>query len=440
MTPTIDITQPYEHLVFQRDNANRAAVPIVGKAPVGTDTIEVVLTPLKGKTATIANQRIKPDAVTGKFSGTIIALGGTYELTLTAKKNGLTVATGSVGRVNVGEVFIIYGHSVAQGGQHSDVATYGNTAGPGANDDRVIVDAGPAPDPFAESALGKPGNFKPLTVGSNILPFHGAPYAYGYLGDLLVKQLDVPVLFLGCAFGGSNLDGAVKVIQGIPFEHPFVKYDQRMPIRPVEAALSVYGPLTGGFRGVLMNHGANDKGYGITTDAFLERMRVVINYIRQKAQRADLTFWVAVDSDSNPEFVPIIAGQEKAIATLPNLRRGADLKKLLPTDRPDNVHLNQAGLPHYAQAWADVLTPADLAAVPMPAVVGENNTGLANLATTVVDGLDRYLPAALLVVAVVLLGLTAWSRRRPLVLVSAGLAGVAGTLVIWRSIKPTSTT
>ena len=64
----------------------------------------------------------------GGFSGRLPAPAGWYALALRTRSATGIVATATVERVGVGEVFIVVGHSVAQGG---DINL------PGSTDDRV---------------------------------------------------------------------------------------------------------------------------------------------------------------------------------------------------------------------------------------------------------------------------------------------------------------
>lgn len=440
MTQPITITAPLEHLVRQRDNANRASIPVSGSAPAGSDQIRVQLTPVKGGTA--EETTITPNA-DGTFSGQIIGTGGAYELNLTAYQNGAAVGAGRINRVNVGEVFILYGHSVFSGGVQENVDRFGDTRGPGATDDRVVVATLPNPTQTPPNLIvdaDLPRYFRPLTGDiRSIMPYNQAPYIHGILGDRLVQQLGVPVLLLGCSFGGSNVEQAMRVIQQKPFEHSFVKYAQRMPIRPVEAAVNVYLPLTGGLRGVLMQHGANDwlnleTNQLTQPQEYADRAKVVLAYIRQITNRPDLTVWQAVDNMPVPdalELSKIRAGQELVIAQVPNVRRGADMSKMAVSDRPDNVHFARSGFDHFAQAWADVLTQSALDATSVPAVQGTNDPTPGMLAT-LTSSVNAYGPALGLMVAVALLVYVAWQRKSTLMWAAGGLAAVAGTIVISR--------
>ncbi|MBO0947008.1 hypothetical protein [Fibrella forsythiae] len=446
MTTPIQITLPLEHLVHQRDNANRAAIPVSGQAPAGSDQVRVTLTPVKGGTA--EETIIVPNA-DGTFSGKIIGSGGAYEMSLVAKANGADVGTGRVGRVNVGEVFILYGHSVFSGGIQEEVNRFGDTRGPGAVDDRVVVATPPAGGSMPENIVDTelPRYFRPLSNSpQSIAPYQTGPYVHGLIGDKLVQQLNVPVLLLGCSFGGSNVEQSMRVIQQRPFNHSFVKYEKRMPIRPVEAAVAVYLPLTGGLRGVLMNHGANDW-YNVDAERmtgpqeYADRVKVVLAYIRQITKQADLTVWQAVDNQPVPnalDLTQITKGQELVIAQIPNVRRGADMSKLQVSDRPDNVHLARSGFERYAQAWADVLTKAALDATNVPTVQGTNTPTINHLVGTLTANVYAYGPAIGLVVAVVLLVVVAWQRRSTLMWAAGGLAAVAGAVVISRAPKATA--
>ena len=125
------------------------------------------------------------------FRGQVTVSAGWYRLDVRAKSGTTLLAETQVNRVGVGEVFVVAGQSNAYGG----FERIPNTA-----DDRVsCVD-------FRQDMLNEqllPIQFSHTSYGTNIGPSQ-PPHIWGPLGDRLTQRLNVPVLFLGAALGGTD--------------------------------------------------------------------------------------------------------------------------------------------------------------------------------------------------------------------------------------------
>lgn len=361
---TITLDLPVSRLVVQRDTNNRGKIPVVGQLPAEVAQCRLAFTPRQGGRA----KTVYVDIISGMLDTNIELEGGFYDFHCQGyDAAGQVLVTADVERVGVGLVLLTYGHSVPQG-----------DTGSAATDDRActldLYINGP------ETAL--PFKFRHIDKDELLGPFNRVS-GWGMLADQLIQKLNVPVLIYGAAFGSSNMEGGIKVVKQIPFEHPFIKYEKRMPIYPVEAVLTRYTPVTG-LHGVLVHHGVNDRTSTVNgediqtpTATLVERFQFLFDYFRGIANRPDLPFYVAVDSvdETKPgPAIPLVrAAQLQVIATLPNVRQGAELSRITqgPPERPDGTHLSDPeGITAYANEWNRVLTAEVLTGVPIPSPLG----------------------------------------------------------------------
>ena len=170
---TNQLTSPISGIVYQRDNNNKALVPVVGKSQYGT-SVTITLTPV-GSTKNPIKRTFKTNA-DGTYSGAIETPGGWYSLQ-SVDNTGQVFKIDTVG---VGEVFILFGHSYMQGG-HDVTHQLPST------DSRVRT--------LYDDLTHRNFEYGQLIV--KVGPFHDWPDGWGQLGDLLVKRLNVPVLFYG---------------------------------------------------------------------------------------------------------------------------------------------------------------------------------------------------------------------------------------------------
>jgi hypothetical protein len=216
------LTYPLPYQVVQRGLDNHALVEVRGTCDTTADEIQVRFMPMgDGQGAETPWYRVS--RWLDSFSGMISAPAGWLRIEVRALTRGEVTGFSFQGCFGVGEVFLIFGHSIAQGGM---------PFGKGATDWRVSTidhssDALLEPLPFS---------FKPLADNTKIAPFGGAPYAWAKLGDRLAKRLNLPILFYNCAHGGTNIEHAWKSVMRVPFEHWFCRYHTGQPYRPVALA------------------------------------------------------------------------------------------------------------------------------------------------------------------------------------------------------------
>ncbi|GAB2585663.1 hypothetical protein [Spirosoma areae] len=326
----LNVQEPYHRAVYQRDNQNRAIIPLRGTAtPYATLTI--ALRPLVFGEET--SLELVADAA-GNFAGGVTALGGWYDVTVSDGTQMQTVKAGA------GEVFIVWGHSFMSW-----------SLGSASTDERVVT--------LSDSLTETDFQYEQLT--NRVGPFQeGGPGAWGQLGDKLVKRLNVPVLLYGTAFGGSNIKQNYRVLNNMPFEHSFIKYADRQPYRPLEKVLTDYVPRTG-VRAILCEHGYNDVSSSPTE--FLDQLGFVIDYTRNHFGHPDLPFvLVQEETTGQPDRLGSAAignALKSFIGTKPNTWQGPDFNAGYwgtPGFHDGSAHLTVSGNAQFASDWDASLT------------------------------------------------------------------------------------
>ncbi|MPR35586.1 hypothetical protein [Salmonirosea aquatica] len=343
----ITIDFPYKRIVLQEDNAGNAAVFVKGKCSATLDRMEARLVArIAGQGITTNWQVIEEKPISGYYSGSLSGAGGWYDLEVRGIRNGVPEEpTVTMERVGIGEVFLIAGHSNAQGGASPSV---------GSLDDRVSSVTFPNVqmwkdyDQTADTTY-LPFNFSHLQ--DTIAPFHSIAWFWGQLGDSLARRLNVPILFYGAAFGGSNMEQTYKSAYDIPFDHGFIKYGIRMPYVNIRNTLIRYAPVTG-MRGILSGHGVNDAGS--STSEFKFYSEQVVAKTRQESQ-GTLPWMMAKSAWRDGPLNHILDAQMQLIAEDSQIYEGPNLNEISNIGRTDNLHFNPLGQILAAQKWADAL-------------------------------------------------------------------------------------
>ena len=370
------VTYPVSRMVLQRDNSNQASIQIAGSYAQPLDRVDAQVVPIvAGQGTPTSWSAIQTTPANGQFNGTLTVQGGWYKLRVRGLKNGVVVGMDSVDRVGVGEVFGILGHSNAQGSSCDDGTGDKCVTTSGAADDRVVcVGFDPSSADFLSYENTGNSNYLPgllfakLNTYTGISPFHNVSWIWGRLGDLLTARLNVPVMFYGAGFGGTNMEQVYKAAYNIPFSHPFVRYDIRMPFVNVRTIMKLYVPSTG-IRSFLIVHGENDRydGSGDTLQThqlFKMYLEQVQAKMRTEFQRPNLAWVVALTSYPNPDanssayLFPEVRNAEKEFAAhSPNTFLGPDIDSLrLPVDRPDGIHYSTSAQEKVAALWNRALT------------------------------------------------------------------------------------
>ncbi|GAB3701803.1 hypothetical protein GCM10027592_30450 [Spirosoma flavus] len=361
----VDVTYPVNRMVIQRNNGNTADIQIAGSYSQPVDAIEArVVARVSGQGITSNWTLIQNNPTNGQFNGTMSANGGWYKLMVRGMRNGNVVGIDSVDRFGIGEVFAIMGHSNAQG---SSCGTDGNgnercPIGVGANDDRVSVvvidESTPDFDTYLNTADTRylPGIlFNQLPTFPGQAPFGHFAWFWGKMGDQLVQQLGVPVLFYNAGFGGTNMQQTYQAAYDQAFFHPFIKYSLRMPYANFRNLMNLYVPSTG-IRAVLLHHGENDRFS--PTDSLQTYYSGVISKSRQEFNKPDLAYIIAISSYAGAVFGQVRYAQSQ-VANQSGFRtfQGPDLDNINSSDdRPDGIHYSGSGQAKVANAWANAIS------------------------------------------------------------------------------------
>ena len=113
----LSLHAPARGVVYQRDRSDKASVPVAGTCSMSAKRVQARATVLdpSGKSADWTDVDVA--AARGSFSGHLNLRAGWYELQVREQVDTeLFEAPVTAYPVGVGEVFIVVGHSVAQGG------------------------------------------------------------------------------------------------------------------------------------------------------------------------------------------------------------------------------------------------------------------------------------------------------------------------------------
>jgi uncharacterized repeat protein (TIGR01451 family) len=359
----LKVTYPVNRMIIQRSNDNQATVQIAGSYAQPLDAVEArVVARVAGQGTSTNWATLQANPGNGQFNGTLVARGGWYRVEVRGLRNGQVVATDSVARFGVGEVFAIMGHSNAQG---SSCIINGVDKCPtreGAVDDRVTVVGLVTGTPeFYQYELTAntsilPGlAFTQMTTFSGMSPFAKVAWCWGRMGDVLAQRINVPVLIYNAGFGGSNMEYNYKSAYDIPFEHGFIRYSIRMPFVNTRNLMNLYVPSTG-IRAMLVLHGENDRAN--PTETITSHYYGVIEKVKNEFNKPDLAWIIALSSTVNGPFENVRSAQYQ-VSHNPAYRtyQGPDLDVVLPgDDRPDGVHYSPSGQYKVGTLWADAIT------------------------------------------------------------------------------------
>ncbi len=365
----ISITFPYYRIVLQQNNLGQAAVFIKGQCPDTLDRVEARLVARQtGQGTTTAWQTVETTPISGLYSGQINGTGGWYDLQVRGITQGIPLGdTTTLTHVGIGEVFLIVGHSNAQGSPEGSVSSL---------DDRVSSVDFLTPEmqqqynETADTSL-LPFNYNRLM--SAIAPFQGDAWYWGRLGDSLTTRLNVPILFYGAAFGGSSMQQTYKAAYNIPFTHGFINYSIRMPYVNIKNTLIRYAPVTG-LRGVLSSHGVNDAGSSTSDFKFYSEQ--VVAKSRLDANNSTLAWMVAISAYNNGTLTHIVAAQQQQIAADPHAYTGPNLNLIDNTGRRDGLHFNEQGLIQASHLWAETLASSPFLTSATPMLSTAQSAGL----------------------------------------------------------------
>lgn len=361
---SVSVVSPVPYAVFQRSVGNTARIPIQGSAGPGVAKIEAKATLAAGYREEIDGRStdFRDIGSTGQseFRGSLeVPAGGWYTVTIRAlDAAGVEVGKASVEKVGVGEVFVAAGHSFCANSQ-------GDTPGR-AEEDRVATCVdwhwtnGP-PEHLAFRHAADP--MRPADARrASVWPA---------VGDVLVRQLHVPVLIISTGVGGSTVEGWRLVAEDPSLVDAAYK--------GCRETLRRWVPYTG-LRAVVWFGNENDLKQGPTAEVFADNMRRLIARARIDSGIPDLPWIIAFDAydpgvakkigatEMQRRKERIDRGAQAVLGSVPFTYDGPQSDDLGPEfRRVDGDHFNEAGVRELGVRFARHITRAFFPApIPSP--------------------------------------------------------------------------
>jgi len=319
------LTQPVERAVFQRAGRDLGEVPVSGSLGVEkSDTLEVRVVNRQTQQTLTDWAVVATNSPDGSFNTQLSLPVGWYRIEVRSKSAGTVVATATVERVGVGDVFVTCGQSnSANHGQPPQKA----------GEDRVST------CDFQTGKWAHADDPQPGATGAG-----GSPWPV--LGDLLVRKTGAPVGFICVGVGGTPVSFWTPKGNGYP---------------RLKRALQLAGPH--GVRAVLWHQGESDSIAGTTMEDYARMLEQCIAQSRTDAGWM-VPWGVALASfHPDPKATPtrqdaIVAGQKKVIASVSAAFQGPSTDSFHTRGwLCDTVHFNAEGLAAHAQGWAGALAP-----------------------------------------------------------------------------------
>ena len=355
----ISIQFPAEKSVFQRNNNNLGNIHVSGNLNQEADRVEGRLIPRVAGQGTQTDWKIIDSSIDGlSFTGLIEGNGGWYKLEIRSVRNNSTIENTTIERVGIGEVFVIAGQSNAQGDGNNPNAK-------GAIDERVLAFDQNFIDRATYTTQNLPINFEPgkfskIESYTNIGPNGYTAWCYGELGDLLIKKINVPVMFYNAALSGTSTGNWVASINGQDTYHVNLgyKFEKFMPYlglkKTLNSIISIFG-----IRAILWHQGESDTSGDVSEQVYFTNMKTLIQETRNNT--GVKIPWVVsrVSRYFGRTSSTIISSQNKVIANIESVWPGPSTDDI-QINRPDGAHFentfSENGLSKLAEAWNQSLT------------------------------------------------------------------------------------
>jgi hypothetical protein len=296
--------------------------------------------------------------------------------------------------MGVGEVFLIAGQSNAQGLFESP--------GPAANDDRVNYIAY---DNTVNSLFDPPvPAFAQLQSNVTIGPRGKSAWCWGILGDLLVRKLNVPVLFINTAWEGTTVKNWAESAAGRLTQNAYggFNYPTQMPYGNLLLSTQHYVHQLGARAILWMQGEADNYPANTSAQAYRENMQFLINKLNGDTEKR--INWViartsrAVNgSNRSVTSQNIINGQNAVLNTPFNSTFPGPETDNAYVPRPDGIHfVGQEGQRVLANLWNDALnttffsTVTPVTPTPTPALVTSCGSDNATVSLSLPSGYATY--------------------------------------------------
>ena len=336
---SLTLTSPMTYAVFQRSAANAARIPVTGSFSKPAARIEARVSlnaPYReGVDGRSSSFKEVVQSRAGDFKGTLeVPAGGWYTLTVRAlDSTGAVIGESSIPKVGVGEVFVAAGHSFCSNFQGTH---------PGrSEEDRVATCIDWTNTPPAQ--LGFRHADDPLRPAD---AHRASPWTA--VGDVLVRQLHVPVLIISTGIGGTTVERWRKVA-----EDPSNGDSSYVACR---ATLKRWTPYTG-LRAIVWFGNENDLNQGPSAEVFYDNFKRLIARSRIDSGYPTLPWVIGFDA-FDPGILEKIGptemqrrkeridrGAQHVLETVPFTYDGPQTDDLGPEyRRVDGDHFNEEGV------------------------------------------------------------------------------------------------
>ena len=257
------------------------------------------------------------------FSGKFLLKGGGYIPQIRLFDNQVMITDTSINiRFNVGEVFGVIGHSLAEGQQPYTLNNYNKEWC-----EIVTWDWNP-----------------------------NLPVFWGRLAENLKNRLKVPIMIYNTGIGGSTSLQWGNSAYGLPFESAIFGWKDRYPFVIFENRV-LKDFRKSGIRAIFVMHGEND--IGLSEEEIVQGTKNYIKKTRELLAKNDLTFYIAKSNrgSNNVNEVKVRNAQKRILQEINYTIVGANLEVLTSQGgfRWDGTHFNFLGIEQAAVKWNEAI-------------------------------------------------------------------------------------
>ncbi len=345
---TVLLEAPLDRQVFQRDAHQMAEVKIVGTAPKGAGWVEARATLAEGLRGRAVGWQViaqGPQLGNGRFAGSLrLAAGGWYAVNVRCRRSaadqeilGETV----IGRVGVGDVFVVAGQSnAANGGEERQVTRTGMVVNFTGTQWQLANDPQPGAD----------------CEGGSFIPA---------FGDALVERFGIPIGVVTCGIGGTSVREWLPERATFPSAPTIRTRVRQLPDGTWTSDGEAFNLLVdrmkqlgaNGIRAVLWHQGEADAYDRLSGELYSQYLARIITESR-KETGLNTPWFVAQVSYIKPTepSVPAIRAGQKSLWDRKIALEGPDSDALAGDLRSNNgqgIHFSGKGLREHGVRWAD---------------------------------------------------------------------------------------